>query len=96
MYKKHQTRTAWSHLHLWLGRAAITLGIINGGLGLRLADDSPRSGFIAYGVIAGVMWLAWVASIVAGEKRRTRAAKAARPSNDAHPAGAYAPKENGT
>ncbi|KAF1979372.1 hypothetical protein BU23DRAFT_595257 [Bimuria novae-zelandiae CBS 107.79] len=71
-YKKYQTRTVWSHMHLWLGRLAITLGIINGGLGLELAGNS-RSGEIAYGVIAGVIWLAWVAAIVIGERRRNKA-----------------------
>lgn len=82
-------------MHLWLGRAAITLGIINGGLGLKLANDSPRAGFIAYGVIAGVVWLVWVTAIVLGEKRRARAAKDAQVAR--HPAaGHYAPKENGT
>ncbi|KAL5387829.1 hypothetical protein DPSP01_003227 [Paraphaeosphaeria sporulosa] len=97
MYKKHHARTAWSHLHLWLGRVAITLGIINGGLGLQLANDAPRAGYIAYGVIAGVVWLVWVAAIALGEKRRTRAAKDAHLANAGHPAaGHYAPKENGT
>ncbi|KAF2449853.1 iron reductase domain protein [Karstenula rhodostoma CBS 690.94] len=97
MYKKHHARTVWSHLHLWLGRAAITLGIINGGLGLQLANNSPRAGFIAYGVIAGVVWLVWVAAIVLGEKRRARAAKDAHLARGVHAAGGhYAPKENGT
>ncbi|KAJ4360769.1 uncharacterized protein N0V89_001336 [Didymosphaeria variabile] len=103
MYKKYQTRTVWSHLHLWTGRAAVTLGIINGGLGLQLADRmnmSSRSGMIAYGVVAGVVWLAWVAAMVMGEKRRTRAVKYAgspREVSETQPAGGhYAPKENGS
>ncbi|KAL9621067.1 MAG: hypothetical protein Q9160_004452 [Pyrenula sp. 1 TL-2023] len=29
-------RTLWAHLHLWLGRALIIAGMINGGLGFRL------------------------------------------------------------
>ncbi|KAL1600529.1 hypothetical protein SLS60_006915 [Paraconiothyrium brasiliense] len=103
MYKKHGTRTVWSHLHLWTGRAAVTLGIINGGLGLQLADRmnmSSRSGMIAYGVVAGVVWLAWVAAMFMGEKRRSRAVKyAGSPTQvgETHPAGGhYAPKENGS
>lgn len=73
MYKKHQRRTAVSHVHLWLGRLAITLGIINGGLGFQLADRmklSSKTGMIVYGVVAGVMWLVWVCASVIGEKRR--------------------------
>ncbi|KAF1958449.1 CBD9-like protein [Byssothecium circinans] len=74
-FQQHQSRTIWSHGHIWLGRLAITLGIINGGLGFQLADRmnmSSRPGMIAYAVIAGVIWLAWVAASVIGERRRKR------------------------
>lgn len=69
LFKKYSHHTLWSYGHIWLGRAAVTLGIINGGLGLKLAGNS-RSGEIAYGVIAGFMWLVWVATLVVGERRR--------------------------
>jgi hypothetical protein len=69
LFKKYNHRTMWSYAHIWVGRIAITLGIINGGLGLKLADNT-RSGKIAYGVVAGFMWLIWVAAIVIGERRR--------------------------
>jgi hypothetical protein len=77
-FKKHGTRTVWSYGHLWLGRLLITLGIINGGLGLLLARqsgyDRPTTGqVIAYSVIAGVMWLLWVVSSIVGEKKRAAA-----------------------
>ena len=41
----------------------ITLGIINGGLGLKLSDNSVK-GQIAYGVIAGVMWWLWMVVVI--------------------------------
>ncbi|OAL56232.1 hypothetical protein IQ07DRAFT_469435, partial [Pyrenochaeta sp. DS3sAY3a] len=77
-YKKYNRRTIWSHGHLWLGRIVITLGMINGGLGLLLASDAPAfTGFapsqgqiIAYSVIAAIMWLLWVASAIIGERKR--------------------------
>jgi hypothetical protein len=80
-YKKHSRRTIWSYGHLWLGRIVITLGMINGGLGMLLASDAPsflsfrptRGQIIAYGVIAGLVWLLWVAAAVIGERRRARA-----------------------
>ncbi|KAJ4400141.1 hypothetical protein N0V91_008932 [Didymella pomorum] len=75
LFKKHQSRTLWSYVHIWLGRVAVTLGIINGGLGLQWADTmnmSSRGGIIAYAVIAVVMWLAWVAASIVGERRRSR------------------------
>ena len=60
MYKKTSKRTIWGISHVWWGRIIITLGIINGGLGLQLSGNTTK-GEIAYGVIAGVIWLVWVA-----------------------------------
>ncbi|KAI1819834.1 hypothetical protein F4861DRAFT_525477 [Xylaria intraflava] len=70
-FKVVPTRTWVSHAHLWLGRAGITLGIINGGLGLLLAraDHGP---VVAYAVVAGVMWGLWVLAAVAAECGRAR------------------------
>ncbi|KAF2107466.1 hypothetical protein BDV96DRAFT_653807 [Lophiotrema nucula] len=82
LFKKYQSRTFWSYAHIWLGRIVITLGIINGGLGMMLADTmqlASKSGMIAYGVIAGIIWLVWVAAIVIGERRRGRTARAQPP-----------------
>ncbi len=63
MYVRTHTTTPWAMAHVWLGRVLITLGIINGGLGLRYAADTKK-GEIAYGVIAGVVWVAWVGVVV--------------------------------
>jgi hypothetical protein len=86
---------------VWLGRLAITLGIINGGLGFQLAgrmNMCSKPGMIAYGVIAGVIWLAWVAAIVIGEKRKSRSTppkytESPRETSQSHPLdGHFAPK----
>lgn len=82
LFKKYQSRTFWSYVHVWLGRIAVTLGIVNGGLGLHWADSmnmSSRGGIIAYAVIALIMWLAWVAASVVGERRRARKLAGAPP-----------------
>ncbi|KAI1074402.1 hypothetical protein F5B20DRAFT_563606 [Whalleya microplaca] len=71
-FKRVGRRTWWSHAHLWVGRTMITLGIINGGLGLRMANASADAK-IAYGVVAGIMWLLWLIAAVFGEIRRRRA-----------------------
>ena len=42
-------------LHVWGGRAMVTLGIVNGGLGLQLAGSS-NTFKIAYSVVAAVVW----------------------------------------
>ncbi|KAF2214674.1 hypothetical protein CERZMDRAFT_57181 [Cercospora zeae-maydis SCOH1-5] len=77
LFRKHLRRTLWSYLHLWLGRIVVTLGIINGGLGLRLARRMPfgrpsDGAIIGYGVAAGFMWLLYVLSAIIGERRRSR------------------------
>lgn len=58
-YRRHKKRTAVSWGHIWLGRAIITLGMINGGLGLQLTGVSTGS-YIAYGVVVGLFWLLWM------------------------------------
>lgn len=73
MFKKYSHRTLWSYGHIWLGRIAVSLGIVNGGLGLMLADTmnmSSKGGMVAYGIIAALMWLTWVAAMIIGERRR--------------------------
>lgn len=75
-YKRTGGATMWTHAHVWVGRITVTLGIINGGLGLKLATCSgngSRAGEIVYGVIAGLMWLVWVACIFIGSKRKQAA-----------------------
>ena len=63
IYRKTPKRTIWSVTHVWWGRIIVTLGIINGGLGLQLSGNTTK-GEIAYGVIAGVVWLVWLAVVV--------------------------------
>jgi hypothetical protein len=69
MYKKVQRRTFWSYGHIFTGRVGIILGMINGGLGLQLAD-AGRSSLVAYGVIAGLVGVAYLGTILFGEFRR--------------------------
>jgi hypothetical protein len=64
-------RTASSYGHIWMGRVAIILGMINGGLGLKLAGVCKQY-VIAYSVVAGVMGLAFIASAVVGELANSR------------------------
>ncbi|KAI9039755.1 cytochrome and DOMON domain-containing protein [Aspergillus affinis] len=65
-FRKRGTKSSFAYAHRWLGRILIILGIINGGLGFRLAGigspSTPRSAMIAYSVIAGVMGLAYISA----------------------------------
>ncbi|KAK5691317.1 hypothetical protein LTR17_025683 [Elasticomyces elasticus] len=71
LYKKSQRRTAWSHVHVWIGRVAIVVGIINGGTGLKLGHASVGSN-VAYGVCAGVICAIYIAVAIYSEVRRFR------------------------
>lgn len=85
-FKKLGKRTAWSYVHVWLGRVGVTLGMVNGGLGLLLASDAPaftgfkpsRGQVVAYGVVAAGMWVVWVVAAVVGERRRKRGGEVVR------------------
>ncbi|KAL5335371.1 hypothetical protein BJX70DRAFT_390745 [Aspergillus crustosus] len=59
-FKKTQAKGLWSHIHIWVGRIFLLLGLINGGTGLKLADNTT-GGAIAYGVVAGVFGVAYIA-----------------------------------
>lgn len=70
-YRKLRRRQKWSYLHLLIGRVFITLGIINGGLGLWIAN-AARPFKIAYGVGAGISWLVWMLFALSCELRQGR------------------------
>lgn len=67
LYKKRGRPNGATYPHIWWGRAVVTLGVINGGFGLQLADvpmiNETRKGQIAYGVVAGVIWVLWMVVI---------------------------------
>lgn len=52
-FKKKREPGLWTVWHIWYGRVLILLGIINGGLGLKLAGNTT-GGKIAYGVVGGI------------------------------------------
>lgn len=74
-FKKTYSRNLWSFAHLGIGRVAIILGIVNGGLGLLLADNAGTHWIIAYSVVAGVFGLAYIATAVMGEAKKAKEPK---------------------
>jgi hypothetical protein len=78
-YLATQKRGNWTRLHVWYGRVLILLGIINGGLGLQLAANT-RGGTIAYGVVGGVIGMAYCVMVAKSElEKRVRHEKASEP-----------------
>ncbi|KAI1479922.1 putative iron reductase domain protein [Daldinia eschscholtzii] len=59
-YQRHQTRNVVTYTHMWFGRALIVVGIINGGLGLRLAGSAAKF-IVVYSVFAVLIAMAYVA-----------------------------------
>lgn len=62
-YQQVGHRSYFGHLHIWYGRILLILGVVNGGLGLKLAANSMK-GEIAYGVIVGVIALLYIAVVL--------------------------------
>jgi hypothetical protein len=75
LFKKTGGRTIVSYLHINLGRFAIILGMINGGLGMQLSGVATKY-VIAYSVCAAVVGIAYIAAIIFGEVKRSRRASA--------------------
>ncbi|KAI8631990.1 hypothetical protein F5Y19DRAFT_382246 [Xylariaceae sp. FL1651] len=76
-FRKLGARTWVSHAHIWIGRLGLTLGIINGGLGLAISGATGAP-VVAYAVIAGVFWVLWLLAALSGEWRLRRAQGKAR------------------
>ncbi|CAG8962112.1 hypothetical protein HYFRA_00005155 [Hymenoscyphus fraxineus] len=71
MYKKTGTSSFATPVHVWWGRIIVSLGIINGGLGLDLGGQ--RSAYkIGYAIVAAVFWLLWMGSALFAWWRKGR------------------------
>lgn len=55
-YIKHKTRGLFSYLHIGYGYTLILIGLVEGGLGLRLSGSSGGH-IVAYAVTVGVICL---------------------------------------
>lgn len=64
-------RTAWSYAHIVWGVAMVTLGTLNGAFGLVLEDIATKY-IVVYGVLAGVIWAAWMGISVMAQLARRR------------------------
>jgi hypothetical protein len=79
-FRRKGGRSSMGLAHQTLGRVMIVLGIINGGLGFKIAgpvgnDDVPRGAVIAYGVIAGLVGIAYIAVVLIASRRSSSGGK---------------------
>lgn len=73
LFDRHPRIRYAGHVHVWLGRFLLTVGIVNGGLGFRFADSIPGPRWpqwpkIAYGILATLVWIVYVAIIIVWSK----------------------------
>lgn len=68
-------------VHRWVGRATIILGMINGGLGLKLTKNAPwpihsAEGQTAYIVVVPIIAAVWALTVVGGWVLRKKSGRA--------------------
>jgi len=68
-YKQIGCRTLWSHLHLWIGRLAIPVGIANGVFGFHKARESILIQ-VVFAMFGGFIFLVYIGSAIYGERKR--------------------------
>lgn len=73
-FMRVRRRQIWSYIHLFNGRVGITIGIINGGLGLNLAA-ATASRKRTYIIVAAVMWALWMLVALWAEVKKARASR---------------------
>jgi hypothetical protein len=76
--RKTGKKPVLGYLHVWVGRIVITISLVNGGLGLRLAEGSS-GGEISYAVLAAVVATVYGAMLVWWYFFNSRAGKRAAP-----------------
>lgn len=87
------------HVHVWLGRLLLTVGIVNGGLGFHFADSIPGPRWpqwpkIAYGILATLIWIVYVAIIIVWSKFNMVEAPAEVRDEEAEPRAAASDEAN--
>lgn len=78
-YVKHQARGPVSHAHIAYGRILMLLGVVNGGLGLKLSGSSD-SLVVAYAVVSAIVAVLYISlkAFTSFRKRRNARGGAGR------------------
>lgn len=68
-FQRYPKIVVFAHIHIWLGRFLITLGMINGGLGFHFAETIPGPKWpswppILYGSVAGIVWIVYIGIVI--------------------------------
>ncbi|MBA7492110.1 hypothetical protein ES702_02659 [subsurface metagenome] len=63
-FKKTQKRTVLTHIHIWTGRIAVVIGMVNGGFGMELAGVTSVGKHAGYGLVAAISATAYLSAVV--------------------------------
>lgn len=95
-FMKHGGRGIVSYVHLYWGRIWMFLGLVNGGLGLQLANSKQKF-VIAYAVVGAVFWGAYIvikALFTLRKKKTLGMASDASKMHSPQRAGNHSPQDN--
>lgn len=100
-FRKTGEKSLMGYAHRWFGRLFLLVGIINGGLGFEYAGIGtkgvPTGGIIAYGVISGVIGVAYIAIIILDTLKKNKMAKESeQPADEFSNLGSAESKTNGS
>lgn len=71
-FKRTGGKSVFGHVHRWVGRCAIILGMINNGLGFKLAENDRvihKSSYIRNYTLMGILVAVWLGVIIYDEFR---------------------------
>lgn len=74
-FRNYKARGVFGYMHLWLGRILIVLGVVNGGLGLKLSDEEGKAK-TAYIAIAAVVGSIYILTLMTTALLKRRGSKA--------------------
>ena len=75
LYRKRGRPTIIGTVHVWTGLITITLGMINGGLGLLYNMHVPPRELVPYGILTAIIWVCFVAFVFTVKIKKTRSAQ---------------------
>ena len=61
-------------MHVWFGRVIVSAGLIDGLLGCLLAGKGTGT-IVAYCIIAGGVWVIWIAVVMFAAKRQNKSGR---------------------
>ncbi|KAJ5374283.1 hypothetical protein N7517_006289 [Penicillium concentricum] len=76
LFRRTHRKTWWAYAHRWQSRIMLVLGVVNGGIGYNLSRSGGSPGvFVAYGVVAALVYALYFSIIAFKAIRQRRASR---------------------